>query len=1437
MKFLYTPVRSVFYTAILLIFFQSAMGQPGCPAVSAGNSVVLPCGTSCTTLTATPFQVGSTTSYSVDPIPYTPFPYTGGTAVSLGFDDYWGDTINLPFNFCFFGNVYNQAVVGANGIVTFNTYRAQQYCPWSLTSVSPVPSTSLYDSTFTNSIMCPYQDIDPALGGTISYNIIGTAPCRILVVSYYQVPMFNTADCPGNNCTCQMAIYETTNAIEIYIAQKQFCSVWNGGLAIEGITDNTGTVAFTVPGRNLTQWNATNDAYRFTPNGPSIVAVSWYNGATQISTDSTVQVCPGSRTVYTTKAVYTPCAGGTPVTVTDTVSVTLSGSLSAGVDSFRNISCPGRSDGRIYAHVSGGNPPVNYGWSTGAGGLTLTNLAAGTYVFTASDGSGCVRADTIHITQPTPISISAISTNPACHGVCNGSVATTDTGGTGTYTYSWNTTPVQTTATASGLCSGNFVVTVTDGNSCSATASYALTDPVSVSIAQVSLTNVSCRGESNGAIVVTGSGGTLPYHYQWSNGEAQAQDTALSAGNYTVVVTDTTGCSASANFTVTQPATGISLQAPAITNVACAGINNGAIAAHASGGVGNLTYNWTDLSNGTNYTGASINNLSAGTYFLSITDASGCTDTTSYVLTSATPLLVDSFKVLPALCGHSNGYAQVFVSGGTPVYTYHWIFYPNVTTSIINNIPGTVYTVTTTDANGCSIAGTVVVPQTSPIVVSITALDNVTCHGGSNGDITVALSGGTPPYHYTWSHGNATGLSDSGLQAGGYDLFVTDTTGCVNDFPFLISEPTALLFANPVIQNVGCSGGSTGSITSNVLGGSPAYTYNWSEQSNGTTFSAQTITNLLPDVYELTVSDTHGCSISASYNITAVPPLIYTIDSTNVTCFNGNNGNVTVAVASGTRPLQYLFDNSLSSDSVDANLTAGYVDVIVIDADNCRGHAVINIEQPGQMVIHLNRQTEVLCHGGSNATLSVSATGGTPGYVFNWSNQYTGAYDSALTAGSYSVTVSDTNACTVSQSYLITEPGALLSAPTATNALCNAASDGSINSNPSGGTSPYSFTWSNGANTQIAGNLSRGSYSCTIDDANGCSLVVTDTIGEPTRVTITRDSAIAVKCVSQRNGEIIMASTGGYPPYDYTASQDNVNFIYSTSGILMGLDTGVYTITIADSVGCTSQISVYVPPATLDSFATSADSTLCFGLNDGSVLVTPLPPSSIVNGPYKFGIDASVEPYDTGYFANLSSGLHYVTAINTKGCVSVIPVYVPEPLPIEVVIIPDTINLPLGGSEQVQVVVINANNPAYNWSPANGLSCIDCPNPVVSAYAPGNYVITVSTMIGGATCTGSATLRVNVGRHPRAFTPNAFTPNGDGNNDVFRIYGDDIKTINLKVFNRWGELVFETNNSLSGWDGSFKGVLQSSGVYLYESVITYLDDTQETKNGSITLIR
>ena len=259
-----------------------------------------------------------------------------------------------------------------------------------------------------------------------------------------------------------------------------------------------------------------------------------------------------------------------------------------------------------------------------------------------------------------------------------------------------------------------------------------------------------------------------------------------------------------------------------------------------------------------------------------------------------------------------------------------------------------------------------------------------------------------------------------------------------------------------------------------------------------------------------------------------------------------------------------------------------------------------------------------------------------------------------------------------------------------------------------------------------------------------------------------------------------------------------------------------------------------VPDATPDAFLTSTDSTSCYGpdYNDGRAHIIA---TSVQNGPYQFSMDGGPVQY-SGDFYDLSAGAHVITAYSYNGCVSQIPVQVLQPLPIIVDVVPDTLYLPLGEGGQVQVTYLNANNVHYSWTPSLGLSCIDCPNPSVTVYQQGDYLVTVSMQNGTSTCFGTATLHVDILPQEPVFIPNTFSPNGDGNNDIFLVYGQDIRTVDLKVFNRWGELVFESDNQFNGWDGTYKSVLQNPAVFTYVANITFLNNKKIQKKGSITLL-
>ena len=217
----------LFSISFLFLAFNSLAQFPGCPMVDAGPDETIDCSAPCVTLTATPFEAGATTSYSVGSIAYNPpvtFGQAGGTPVSVGTDDVWSGIINLPFDFCFYGQTYTSCVIGSNGAISFDLANANGYHPWSFTA--PCPSAALAPA---GNILGPYHDIDPSVGGSVQWYLLGTAPCRIFVVTFNSIPMFS---CNNLSSSHMMVLYETTNAIDVYVDYRQTCASWNSGTAL-----------------------------------------------------------------------------------------------------------------------------------------------------------------------------------------------------------------------------------------------------------------------------------------------------------------------------------------------------------------------------------------------------------------------------------------------------------------------------------------------------------------------------------------------------------------------------------------------------------------------------------------------------------------------------------------------------------------------------------------------------------------------------------------------------------------------------------------------------------------------------------------------------------------------------------------------------------------------------------------------------------------------------------------------------------------------------------------------------------------------------------------------------------------------------------------------------------------------------------------------------
>ncbi|MGV3638996.1 MAG: cadherin-like beta sandwich domain-containing protein [Adhaeribacter sp.] len=406
-------------------------------------------------------------------------------------------------------------------------------------------------------------------------------------------------------------------------------------------------------------------------------------------------------------------------------------------------------------------------------------------------------------------------------------------------------------------------------------------------------------------------------------------------------------------------------------------------------------------------------------------------------------------------------------------------------------------TVLATAEDGTTKTYTLAITRAVPAIVLTQSQVNVSCNGGSNGTAAVSATGGTAPYTYSWSPSGGTGAMATGLAAGNYTVTVTDANGQTATGNYAITQPTALTASITAQTNLACNGGSTGSATVSVSGGSPGYTYSWSP-SGGT---GATATGLSAGTYTVTVTDANSCTTTKSVTITQpASALTASISAqTNVACNGASTGSATVSVSGGTPGYTYSWSPSGGTAATASGLSAGNYTVTVTDANGCTTAKSVTIIQPTALTAFISAQTNVACNGASTGSATVLASGGTPGYTYSWSpSGGTAATATGLSAGTYTVTVTDANACTTTRSVAITQPTALTATATKTDATTLGGSDGSASVSVLGGTPGYTYSWSpSGGTAATATGLAAGSYTVIITDANACTITRTVTVGQP----------------------------------------------------------------------------------------------------------------------------------------------------------------------------------------------------------------------------------------------------------------------------------------------------------------------------------------------------
>ena len=1019
-------------------------------------------------------------------------------------------------------------------------------------------------------------------------------------------------------------------------------------------------------------------------------------------------------------------------------------------------------------------------------GTTVTATPAGTsfYTITGTSAAGCIGTHAFTLIVTIAVSGNISATDPLCNAGSDGTAQITVTSGSSPYTYLWSNG--QTANTATGLPAGNISVTITDGQGCSGNLNATLSEPSAVTSSVTAYVfsggyNISCNGASDGSVDLTISGGTAPYTFLWNSGQTTEDLSNVAAGNYSVTITDSHNCTATNTITLTEPLLmSSSVVSPTFTggfNVSCTGYTDGTVNLTVTNGVAPYTYLWT---NGA--TTQNITNAAAGNNSVTVTDGNGCNSTSTIVLTEP-PGMTSSVSaatynggVTISCNGAADGSIDLTVTNGSTPINYLWS--NGATTEDLSNLGPGNFSVTVTDANGCTSTSSASLTQPAILAGSLSPFTyngnvNISCNGFSDGSINTILSGGTSPYLYTWSSGQNT-QNLSNIPAGNYSVSIADVNGCALNLNATLTEPNQLtisLYSSTLTltgnYNITCNGGSDGSIDLTVTDGTAPYSFLWSNAQ-----TVEDIYNLTAGNYSVTLTDNNGCTATDNIVLTEPTAVTVTIASfSDVLCHDGNEGSATVNAAGGTAPYSYLWETGQTTTSV-SNFVAGIHTVIVTDMMGCFATESITISEPPALATSVSGASTICI--GQSATISSSPVGGTPAYNYNWAAS---PADASLTATDQNPTVSPVVSTT---------------------------------------------------------------YTLTLTDANGCVLVadpVSVPVNPPLSVALSYNGPAGV-CPGASTSINCIAS-GGNGVYSWTINSTPRN--YSSSYTATPLTTGYYVFTANDNCGtpvATDSILVTVYPLPVVDFSAdtlSGCEPLPVGFTDNTA---PTPAAYL----WDFGDDGSstssspVNVYNQEGIYDVQ-----LIVITTDGCVdsltinNMIEVF-PKP-DASFTLNPSVINV-----LEAWIDFTDQSSGANSWSWNFGDDSTSTQlNPNHFYTDTGTYIIWL-TVISQEGCKDSVQNQVRITPDFMVYIPNAFTPDDNGLNDGFHVHGEGIQEdgFEFRIFTRWGEQIFSTFDVNGAWYGDYNGNGKQvePGIYVYNVQLKSIhSDRIKSYKGHVSVLR
>jgi gliding motility-associated-like protein len=1093
-----------------------------------------------------------------------------------------------------------------------------------------------------------------------------------------------------------------------------------------------------------------------------------------------------------------------------------------------NSTC-NESNGSATADVSGGADPVDITWfdelmnPIGSGDF-ISDLPAGQYFVTVSDGNGCEETLEVNISDSDIATIEAWVSDVSCYGQANGSIDLLITDGTEPYTFDW-TGPDGFTSIEQNIWdleAGSYNFTLTDGIGCSMIETYEVNEPDSLML-DADISDIPCNGGNDGAIDLIVSGGTAGFIFDWSGPggfTSSSEDISdLAFGDYTVFVVDANLCMAQGTFFINE-STELGLEFD-WTPVLCSGLNEGQIDLTLQGGEPPYTFDWTGP-NGFSSSDEDIQDLEPGDYTLSVTDNSFCSADTTLTIIQSPELILD-LEIIQPSCLLPNGSIAAIPSGGTvtDAYSYFWYDVSNGNIlisedSLITDLLAGVYFVEVFDDFGC-VASQEIGLSDNDGQIDYTVQD-VSCYSYSDGTIDITVSGGTLPYSYDWDgpagfDSNDEDITD--LVSGSYTISVTDSVGCIFVEAIEVLQPDSIEITFTV-GNVLCFGDSSGAVITTVTGGTPGYEYVWVSP-NGYSADTPNLEDVLGGCYDLQVTDMNMCT--ATDQVCIDQPEAFEISAVIVPidCFGDTTGSIELEITGGMPFYTYAWigPDAEEFDTEDLfNLSAGAYDFQLTDQNGCTVDSTFVVGQSDELVVFANLLSPS-CPGDGDGAIMLEIQGGQGSYDVSWTGDAGFSSDTQdifdLVMGQYIYQATDSLGCSTTDTLDLADPDSLAVSAIITHISCFGANDGMIEIEITGGSPDYSTFWTgpDGFSTTAEDliDLEPGSYEVTIGDENACILIAQFEIDEPSLLEVGINEFDNPSCPDSEDGGIDIDVFGGTPNYSFAWTGPG-GFI-STDEDIYDILPGFYDLVVQDANGCTFSIdNIELIPIILIEAIAPPDTIDCFGFGPWNFVGI----QQDATDDYWTDIDGNILSFDSLLTIEPDPGTYtYIYYAENAPC-SASDTLVVEILPPPYVDAGEDQevyyeeSVELGG-----VPTTDLDNTAY-WMPVELLNDSSEFNPeTVEMIETTEFVVTVMDMNG---CTATDSVLITV--IPEIDIPSGFSPNGDYQNDVWDIGNIDFypKT-SVEVYNRWGDLLYRSEGYYKPWDGTYNDQALPIGTYYF----------------------